>query len=294
MKRKRRNKQRKLLIIASISFLFIMTAGYAAFQTNLNITAKGNIKKGDTAAKKLIKTEVTTGDGLYLDTYESDENKKRYVYKGANPNNYIKFNNELWRIIAIEKDATLKITKKDSIGNMAWDTDGSDNWARPTTLNTYLNDDYYNSLSIEAQDLIQTHAWGIGAVPNNNANLTTQIASENSVTWSGNIGLILLSDYVRANTNTEQCGNISLISNNGNICKTTNYLIPSSGTMWTITPNQTQIDLRPRILCVDKSSYIYQPHAYDLNYSVFPTVYLPSDIYLDGEGTETNPYTIIS
>ena len=41
--RRRRNKQRKIIVISLIAFLFIMVGGYAAFQTNLNITAKGNI-----------------------------------------------------------------------------------------------------------------------------------------------------------------------------------------------------------------------------------------------------------
>lgn len=41
--RKRRNKQRKIIVISLIAFLFIMVGGYAAFQTNLNIAAKGNI-----------------------------------------------------------------------------------------------------------------------------------------------------------------------------------------------------------------------------------------------------------
>ena len=43
MRRRKRRKQRKIIIISFISLLFIMTAGYAAFQTNINITAKGNI-----------------------------------------------------------------------------------------------------------------------------------------------------------------------------------------------------------------------------------------------------------
>ena len=43
MRRRKRRKQRKIIIISFISVLFIITVGYAAFQTNINITAKGNI-----------------------------------------------------------------------------------------------------------------------------------------------------------------------------------------------------------------------------------------------------------
>ena len=43
--RNRKNKkQKKMLIIGSLSLLLFLCVGYAAFQTNLSITAKGNIK----------------------------------------------------------------------------------------------------------------------------------------------------------------------------------------------------------------------------------------------------------
>ncbi len=41
--RRELKKQRKIIVVSLIAFLFIMVGGYAAFQTNLNITAKGNI-----------------------------------------------------------------------------------------------------------------------------------------------------------------------------------------------------------------------------------------------------------
>ena len=43
--RYRRKKQKKILIIGSLSLLLFLCVGYAAFQTNLSITAKGNIKE---------------------------------------------------------------------------------------------------------------------------------------------------------------------------------------------------------------------------------------------------------
>ena len=60
IKRMRRNKQKKIILITSITLLLFLTIGYAAFQTNLNITAKANIKTIDITDKV-----VTSGDGLY-------------------------------------------------------------------------------------------------------------------------------------------------------------------------------------------------------------------------------------
>jgi len=246
-------------------------------------TVGGNISTID----DLIATEVTTGDGLYKDEYEDG----RYVYKGANPNNYITFNNETWRILAVEPDGTLKILKKDSIGTMAWDTSNSNNWARPATLNTYLNSDYYNSLSSEAQTLIQTHSWGIGAPTYNNTDLAGQIAEENGTTWSGNIGLMSVSDYLRANTNTEQCGNYSLNNSNSDTCKTTNYIVPTSGYYWTIS---RRASIAFFVFCVGSTGTVGYSDAYSSTYSVLPALYLTSNIHLDGEGTESNPYRVVS
>jgi surface protein len=65
-----------------------------------------------------LKTKVvTSGDGLYSDSYESD----RYVYRGKSPDNYITFNGETYRIVSIESDNTLKIIRDESIGNIEFD-----------------------------------------------------------------------------------------------------------------------------------------------------------------------------
>jgi len=253
------------------------------------VQADGNgtvTPSGPTAADKLIETAVTTGDGLYQDEYEVG----RYIYRGTNPNNYITFNGETWRILSVENDGTLKIMKKDSIGDIAWDSSNSNNWTRPATLNTYLNNDYYNSLNNEAQNLIQTHTWGVGPVTYNNTDLAAQITSENGTTWSGNIGLMSASEALRANTNTEQCGNFSLNYTNYSTCKTTNYIVPTSGWLWTISPDAD-----------DSYLVFFVGSRGDVNFGasvtsngVVPALYLKSNIHLEGEGTQSNPYTIVS
>ena len=92
MRRRQKNrKQVRMVVGLSICLLLIMTVGYAAFSTNITLTAKGNIKDYN-AAWQLKKNIVTSGDGLYLDTYEEG----RYIYRGGTPNNYITFNDETW------------------------------------------------------------------------------------------------------------------------------------------------------------------------------------------------------
>jgi len=257
----------------------------ADVNVSLEYTSNGTIG-GSSAASQLIATAVTTGDGLYKDEYEEG----RYIYKGTNPNNYITFNNEAWRILSIESDGTLKIMRKDSIGsNMALDSSNSNNWTRPATLNTYLNTTYYNSLSNEVQNLIQTHTWGVGPVTYGNSDLAGQIVLENRTPWTGNIGLITLSEYLRVNTNTQQCGNLSLHNTNYRTCKTTNYIVPASGDLWTISPRASDSYI---VFTVNSRGIVYNRNARLAYYDVVPVIYIKSDITLSGEGTETDPYTI--
>ena len=52
-------------------------------------------------------------------------------------NNYINFNNSLWRIISVENDGTIKIMKNENIGEMAWDTSVGVYWGT-ASLNVYF------------------------------------------------------------------------------------------------------------------------------------------------------------
>ena len=114
---------------------------------------------------------VNSGEGLYADEYEDG----KYTYKGVNPNNYVTFNNERWRIISINSDGTIKIMRDASIGYIAWDSSGSNNWNLPATLNTYLNGDYYNSLTSTAQSQIVEGTYYAGAVTDDNNDIQDQI-----------------------------------------------------------------------------------------------------------------------
>ena len=99
-------KHRKIIIISLFVVSLCLSIGYSAFNTNLTFNTKGNIK--ELTAAHYLKTKATSsGNGLYKDIYQNN----RYVYKGINPNNYLKLNNVLYRIVAIEPDGTLKIIK---------------------------------------------------------------------------------------------------------------------------------------------------------------------------------------
>ena len=125
------------------------------------------------------------GEGLKIDN-TSDQNIRYY---GSNPNNYVSFNNELWRIIGVFGN-NVKLVRKDSLGKLSWDSSessvnsgwGVNEWSQ-ADLQVYLNKMYYggttvtcfgdwknttttcptNRLDDASKTLIDNHTWNTGA-----------------------------------------------------------------------------------------------------------------------------------
>ena len=184
---------------------------------------------------------VTSGDGLYEDQYEDG----RYVYRGSEPNNYIQFNNELWRIIAKETDGTYKIIRDEILPQnanytpMAYDVENhrltenntyctNPQWGcgvfaavsgtfqtpdgkysgtvtEDSSIKEYLNNTYYPTLNGTAKTQVQSHTFNIGSVQfldvSGNDSIQKNIAGEKMYQWTGNVGLVNVSDLLRASTN---------------------------------------------------------------------------------------------
>ena len=80
-------------------------------------------------------------------------NEKGYRYEGKNPNNYIWFNNEYWRIIGVFDSAShgqdgknlVKIIRAEILDNLSWNNSDLNDWTK-SSLNLLLNGAYYNAL----------------------------------------------------------------------------------------------------------------------------------------------------
>ena len=106
-----------------------------------------------------------------------------YRYEGANPDNYVLYNDELWRIIGFEPGYQIgldvnedeeiyyaKIIRGLSLGDYDWDENGVNNWA-DSTLNNILNTDY---LYQENDFIDNTNFPNQEAVLNNEKGLSTE------------------------------------------------------------------------------------------------------------------------
>ncbi len=216
-------------------------------------------------------------------------------YLRANPNNYIIFNNETWRIISVDYNGLIKIMKNESIGNRAFDSESINDW-ETSDIKTYLNGEYLNSITTNKNKII-SHTWSIGAVTFENTDLEEQINVENGTqSQSVSIGMITASEYIRANSNTGQCGNLSINNSNCSTCNTTNWMYdiaPSEGGLWTITPSDNSIFGVYHVNVKGSNGGVDNGPAINSN-GVSPSLYLTSEIELTGAGTQSNPYRIIS
>ena len=275
---------------------------------------------------------VTTGDGLYEDSYEDG----RLIYRGQNPNNYIMFNDELWRIIAKETDGTYKIIRNDVLEDRAFDEANHRSTEKNTycqypsvgcgvyaavegefstpdsavkgtvtedsSIKIYLNDDYYvNNINNTAKEQMTSHSFNIGAVERLGSSsadsIEKNISGEKMYTWIGNVGLANVSDLLRASTNP-LCTSATYSQNNQSNCNS-NYLLNSTDFLryWTINAYYMVTELASnRVWTSFSSSYfsavVGTSNASNTN-SIRPVVFLKSDIVLTGEGTLDSPFTIV-
>ena len=226
---------------------------------------------------------VTSGDGLYAED--------KYVYKGANPNNYITFNGEEagWRILSIEIDGKIKIIKNKNLGFFKWGDDAFNADWSTSYLKNYLNTTYYNRLTSTAKQQIISRYWSPSG------------ATGKSV--KNNIGLITVPEYLRANSNVSQCGTGYWNSKNASTCKNTNWVYNMASNeggialnqVWTMTiyyyPQYTQNS----VYVIDNSENgdVLTDLAVNTHSIVYPVLYLSSDIKITGgTGTSSDPYQI--
>lgn len=225
-------------------------------------------------------------DGLYQDY----DDKERFTFRGKKPNNYITFNNEKagWRILSIEPDGTIKIMKIKSIGNMQWhDTCGGrydtcHNWT-VSSLNTYLNNTYYNGLSEVAKKQVASKNWSILETSGSGSNKT--------ITWNGKIALADEADLKKSTPDWSKYASMSIsdfICDNTWMNNNTNWWLLS------VPAGALNNSNNSRVYYFNYSSVLNISYGSATDsYGVRPVLYISSDVKITGgNGTSSNPYTL--
>ena len=179
------------------------------------------------------------GEGLKIDN-TSDQNIRYY---GSNPNNYVSFNNELWRIIGVFGN-NVKLVRSEKLGNLSWDSsasninssNGINQWGESTyedgssyegaDLQVYLNKMYYGGTSVICYDGFDNKTT---ACPTNTIDETSKSLIDNHIWNTGAPNINILYDSTtdefykaeRGNLNGKKCTSAAFC--NDTVTRTTRW-----------------------------------------------------------------------
>ena len=258
-------------------------------------------------------------------------NENGYRYEGKNPNNYVWFNNELWRIIGVFDSTThgvanknlVKIIRAELLDGLAWHKSNTNDWTA-ASLNKLLNNNYYNrtdgtssgncygysttvlgncdysqkGIMSKYREMIQRVTWHLGGQSTDEATAETFYTAERGTTvYSG-----------RPTSTTGYIGlmypsdyGYSVLSSS--CARTTNLKSYDSagcggqswlygqGDEWTIAPDSGYSSY---VFYVNYDGDVHGRYGYARSgFGVRPVLYLKSSTYkILGEGTASSPYIL--
>ena len=255
------------------------------------------------------------------------ENITEYRFRGGNSvvtNNYVYFNCsdinnqtadtcELYRIIGIfpVDDGTgsienrIKLIKAENYGNNYWNSNGTNNWAEPATLNTTLNTTYWNAINEKYQALVGDAKYYLGGYTTADINTSVMYGYErkidesdggnyyydtNPTNWTGKIALMYASDYGYG-ANSACSESTTLLNYETNSCPDNNWLY--LGVYEWLLPHYSGYS--NRAFPVDSNGCVGNRRVDGGNYAVRPVLYLTSDAQFNdiGDGSSNNPYQLM-
>ena len=276
---------------------YIFDGWYTDPVNGTEVTASTSYTRG-TSTTTLYAHWSQTAAGYLIDNVQLAVTPYGKLYTGASVNNYVIFNNEQWRILGVYTDSIngdrLKIIKSTPAYTGQHFDDDSNIW-EDSTLETLLNNTYYNGLSNSAKEMIVDGAYHIGECsPSDNANTTYTNAS--SEIWIGKIGILSVYEYLYAAENDGTCWSSSAYygyangtSNNMNAygdCGSKDWLKPDSDE-WTLNISSIAGPPQPISEIQSNGGATMTSAVYDSG-DVRPVVYLNPLVKITGGTGEPN------
>ncbi len=262
-----------------------------------------------TGAETLIASHNDTNGLFYHDSnLENGANDNSYRYSGSNAvvaNNYVCFGSDvspcpadnIYRIIGYFDNGNgyeMKLIRNTFIANMAWDSGDVNDWVN-SSLNTYLNNDFYNTIPASYQSMIMETTWNLGSTSDYRMTAKEHLTAEKSntsynnlyaTTTVENIGLMYPSDYGYAaysiawTTDLYDYKTYNIPANNwmflGSNCWTISHRASTSSSSW----------------YVNYSGYAINNEV-GFGYVVLPVMYLSSSTkILGGTGSSADPFIV--
>ncbi|MDE5630519.1 MAG: hypothetical protein K2I70_02860 [Bacilli bacterium] len=216
----------------------------------------------------------------------------QYIMKGEVDNNYVKFADQLFRVVRINDDGTIRLLQVAGLKQQVWDNRFNPDF----NYNGGINEYFYNGLNSRVKDAIENY-YNDSAVWNDEAkgymvksDLCIGKRSQADVTKDGStecskklndqvFGLLSVYEIMQASLDTN-CNNTVAKS-----CANYNWLSTSEESIWTATAD------------AENSQYVYVLYKIPTinNASAYANVNVVFNltdkaIYVDGDGTIEKPY----
>ena len=293
--------------------------------SNTTCTVEFTSNDNETFADYLISKECSTTPTSDDAAKDCLVNENGYRYEGKNPNNYVLFNDELWRIIGVfsvntQSNGTqnlVKLIRNETLDGLAWHGSNTNDWS-VATLQQQLNNGYYNGtdstcnvystsvtktcyfsetgLNSTARNMVESVVWNLGGISSTSNTAEefytiergTTVYSGRPTTWTGKVGLMYPSDYGYAVLASSCSRSTNLGSYNTTACAGNNWLKTGSY-QWTMTPSSSS---SASVFFVHYNGRLNDSIARN-GYGVRPSIYLKSNIaVMGGDGSRDFPYII--
>ena len=287
---------------------------------NLNYT--DSTSKVNLASYIMEKRGTTQGNGQIV-------TENGYRYEGKNPNNYIWFNNEYWRIIGVFDSTShgqdgkhlVKIIRAETLDALAWHKSNTNDWTA-SSLKSLLNGAYYNATDGTSSG----YCYGYSTTVTANCDYTKKGIQSGyrgmiaNVTWylggysSEKATADAFYEYERgtevySGRPTSTIGYIGLMypSDYGysvlssSCARTTNLgsynsakcagqsWLYGKGNEWTLTPSSSTSN---NVFCLNNYGRVDDYNA-SSGYGSRPVLYLDASVYkIGGDGSLNNPYIV--
>ena len=255
-------------------------------------------------------------------------NENGYRYEGKNPNNYIWFNNEYWRIIGVFDSAShgqsnknlVKIIRDDVLDGLVWDKSNTNDWTA-SSLKSLLNGAYYKaqdgtssgycygySTTVTAncdytkkgiqsgyRGMIANVTWHLGGYSSTSATSSAFYGYERGTkVYSGRptstTGYIglMYPSDYGYSVLSSSCTRTTNLGSYGTTCAGQSWLY-GKGYEWTLTPISSDSN---KVFYLYSYGYVRNNPAYE-GYGSRPVLYLDASVYkIDGDGSLNNPYIV--
>ncbi len=252
-------KRKMQVMFCSISALFILgciifygyrfVKYYKIYNPKIDSNSSGVFLANYITGKSEYATDGE--DGLY-------SSSGNYIYKGNVNNNYLKYNNMLWRIVRINSDKSIDIILDDYINILPWDN--SLKKFKESEIFKYLNTEFLNNLD---KSMLTENVFCTDEI-----NDLTKITCNNQNSDSY-VKLLDVANFLNSINNSKS------------------YLVKSDEIFWLSNIDSEKVWHTNGINVSESLSNVF--------YEIKPMVRLKeTNLYVEGDGSKTNPYMLTS